>query len=1237
MRNEMESASGETKLSSGGKKQNTKDTLILWFPEVGKENVDIVGGKGANLGELIKAGMPVPFGFIVTSAAYFLFLEKTNLTEKIKNILEGLDTEDSNELQKRAKEIQEEIKNAEMPEEIKNAIIENYKNLATAKTQKDSKGRKEKLYVAVRSSATAEDLPDASFAGQQETYLNISGEDEVLKAVKDCWASLFGARAIYYRAEKNFDHFKVGIAVPVQMMVQSEKSGIMFTIDPVTNDKSKIIIEGGFGLGEAIVSGSVTPDRYIVDKESLKLKDKEINSQDFKITRVGEKDEKVSLSNKEKSVQKLTDKEILKVAELGKKIEEHYKFPQDIEWAIADGDVFMVQSRPVTTLNSDISDEGKNKEAPMPRQVSSGIGVPTSSVGKVILKGAAASLGIASGPVQIIHLADQIDEIKKGDVLVTEMTTPDYVPAMKRASAIVTDKGGRTCFGGEIKILTNKGFKKIKDIITLLDEEELYTPSLNRQNLKIEWKKIIAGFIRKANLIRTIISQSGNSRSNTLDVTLDHKMITFKDGKLVDRRLNEILDNEKMVVVGGGIPSFSKFTDQDKKLAYFLGAISTDGSVYLSKTHGEVQFIQKNSREKQAFIKEMQNCLLACFGKTFKESEKSTSDSYIRDRHISGTAVAYRCYSKETATLVKKEQQTLAQKMLIAGEEIIFHFLAGVIDGDGSYNQKAGRINIFCSKEYLLEAIVVACLRLNIVPQIVNNRSIKNVQIVERVDEILSYTKRVKGIWDRKKIGTRFLGAKNLFESVKGQVNYKGRIKPYIEKNLLLDSEKIKEYILPLIKNLDFKEKIEKIINSKLRMYRVNKLSDLGLSNVYNITVDDNHNYFVFTEQMTPVLVNNCHAAIVSRELGIPCVVGTETATETLKGVDYVTVDGAKGLVYKGKIEVKEKPKESPAKVVQKAQLVTATRIYVNLGEPELAAKIAKENVDGVGLLRAEFIIMEIIKEHPRKMVKEGRQKEFIDKLAEGLEVFAREFYPRPVVYRATDFKTNEYRNLPGGEEFEPEEENPMIGYRGCFRYTKEPEVFNMELEAVKKVRKDFNNLHLMIPFVRRLDEFGKVKELVEASGLKRSNDFKLWIMVEVPSTIFLIDKFCQAGIDGISIGSNDLTQLILGLDRDSSIVAEEYDERDEAVQIALKQAIETCKKYGVTASICGQAPSVYPEICEKLVEYGVTSISVNPDVIDSTRQLVASVEEKLLLKELSDVREELNEVEEELKEKREE
>lgn len=799
---------------------------ILWFKEVGKDDGKYVGGKGANLGELYNAGIPVPNGFIVTAQAYFEFLEKTGLKEQIAEILKGLNVEDSKDLQARAEKVQELMKKADFPKHLAHEIVENYHKLA-----KETGTDKKEMYVAVRSSATAEDLADASFAGQQATYLNIVGDIPVLHAVLKCWASLFEARAIYYREDKGFDQLEVGIAVPVQQMVDSEKAGVMFTIDPTNNDMEHISIEAAYGLGEVVVLGAVTPDRYLVDKKTKEITDKEIHKQTWMLTREGGNSdtdntediskEGVPVPDELQDAQKLTDEEIRKLTDLALKIEEHYGKPQDTEWTVYKGEVFMVQSRPITTLGDAGSKEAESKGAASHDIPSPGQDI---SQAEVILKGSAASVGLNGGPVKIIHSPQEIDKILEGDVLVTEMTTPDFVPAMKRASAIVTDAGGRTC-----------------------------------------------------------------------------------------------------------------------------------------------------------------------------------------------------------------------------------------------------------------------------------------------------------------------------------------------------------------------------------------------------------------------------HAAIVSRELGIPCVVGTETATTTLANYPEVTVDGKTGAVYAGLIKKQEPASEATSQTGGSGggAIVTATKIYVNLGEPELAEKVAARDVDGVGLLRAEFIIMESIGEHPKKMIKEGRQEEYITKLAQGLETFARAFDPRPVIYRATDFKTNEYRGLKGGEEFEPEEDNPMIGYRGCFRYLKDPEEFSLELEAIKRVRQNFKNLNLMIPFVRRTDEFAKVKEMVEKSGLNKAQDpdFKLWIMVEVPSAVIEIDKFCQMGIDGVSIGSNDLTQLVLGLDRDSSSVAEEFDERYPAVQDMIKKTVETCREYGVTCSICGQAPSVYPEVAQKMVEYGTTSISVNPDMIEQTRKMVASVEEKLVLKEMSEVQKKLSELEHKINE----
>jgi len=784
---------------------------IVWFNEVGKEDGALVGGKGANLGELTQAGLPVPPGYIVTSEAYFNHIKVTGLEQKISSMLEGFDKENSKDLQARAQKIQQIFVETPLPDELQKSIIASYEKLA-----KDSNTKVEDLYVAVRSSATAEDLAGASFAGQQATYLNVIGKEAVINSVRKCWASLFEARAIYYRAEQGFSQLEVGIAVPVQKMVDSQAAGVMFTMDPSNNDMEHISIEAAYGLGEVVVLGAVTPDRYLVDKKTLEITEKEIFKQTWKLTRDSGSSDTDDLSDLKKvsipvepelqEKQKITDEQIIALAKIALNIEQHYGSSQDTEWTIDQGKIYMVQSRPVTTLGeSNKKEDGSDQAVDTER--------------KMILKGQAASTGVAFGPVKIIHSPEEIDQILEGDVLVTEMTTPDYVPAMKRAVAIVTDAGGRTC-----------------------------------------------------------------------------------------------------------------------------------------------------------------------------------------------------------------------------------------------------------------------------------------------------------------------------------------------------------------------------------------------------------------------------HAAIVSRELGIPCVVGTETATTTLKAGQVITVDGKGGFVYEGKIEApKTDVGQQTGSVVTESAPVTATKIYVNLGEPELAEKVAAMNVDGLGLLRAEFIIMETIGEHPKKMIKEKRQEEYITKLAEGLEAFARAFHPRPVIYRATDFKTNEYRGLKGGEEFEPEEDNPMIGYRGCFRYLQDPEEFGLELEAIKRVRANYNNLQLMIPFVRRTDEFAKVKKIVEDAGLNKQedSDFKLWIMVEVPSAVIEIDRFCEMGIDGVSIGSNDLCQLTLGLDRDSSSVVEEFDERYNAVQWMIKRTCEVCRKYGVTCSICGQAPSVYPEVAQKMVEYGATSISVNPDVVDSTRRLVAAAEERIMLTELAKMKEEIHNLEE--------
>lgn len=396
---------------------------VEFFEELKKEDVDIAGGKGANLGELTQAGIPVPPGFVITSATYQRFMDETGITQEILNILDALDVNNNKELQESARKIIKIITETPIPDEISSLIIEAYNALC-------HRIGKENSFVAIRSSATAEDLPEASFAGQQDTYLNVKGPEDLIKYVRKCWASLFGARAIFYREENNFDHSKVYIAVVVQEMVDAEKAGVMFTVHPSTGEE-KILIEGAWGLGEGVVSGTVTPDTYWVDKATGELLQKQVSEKKTMFQKKSEDGHTVQIPVPDdlKNKQVLDDAELAQLVELGKKIQEHYQFPQDTEWAIENDKIYMLQSRPVTTLDMSTTtaegiDEGERT---------------------VITKGLGASPGMAAGTVKIINDTDELDKVQEGDILVTVMTTPDMVPAMKRANGIITDEGGVTC------------------------------------------------------------------------------------------------------------------------------------------------------------------------------------------------------------------------------------------------------------------------------------------------------------------------------------------------------------------------------------------------------------------------------------------------------------------------------------------------------------------------------------------------------------------------------------------------------------------------------------------------------------------------------------------------------------------------------------------------------------------------------------------------------------------------
>lgn len=756
------------------------NSLVLWLKDISKDDIALVGGKAANLGEMLRFGIPVPSGFVITSTAYQYFIDYNQLGEKINFYLKSLDVNDPIQLSESSKLIINLIKKSIVPKELTRLIFSFYDKLCGLFSSS--------RFVAVRSSATAEDLPHASFAGQQETFLNVNGEANLVEKVRECWASLFSPRAIFYRQQHKFDHFKVKICVVVQKMIQADKSGVMFTVDPIFGNKQKIIIEAIKGLGELIVQGSVTPDHYEVNKSTWKIIKKQINKQQFALIKKRGINQKIKLKKSEFLKQKISDRQIIELAKLGKIIQQHYLFPQDVEWAIEKNKIYITQTRPITTLKKKKKALKRVKDLPLP----------------LLLKGESASPGIASGSARIIFKPADLQSLKKGEILVARMTSPDFVPAMKRASAIITDEGGQTS-----------------------------------------------------------------------------------------------------------------------------------------------------------------------------------------------------------------------------------------------------------------------------------------------------------------------------------------------------------------------------------------------------------------------------HAAIVSRELGIPCIVGTLKATKIIKNKMVLTIDANEGKIYHGFLPSVKKNIENQNKenLVDNTtfSLHTATKLYINLAEPESAAYLALKNVDGVGLLRAEFMISQLIKYHPKKLIEKKQEELFVKLLSQGIAQICQAFNPRPVIYRTTDFKTNEYANLIGGEKYEPHEANPFIGFRGAIRYLYNPKVFAMEIKAIKTVREKLNlkNLWLMLPFIRTIDELKKIKKILSDYHLTRSSTFKLYLMVEVPSNVILIEDFIKIGLDGVSIGSNDLTMLILGVDRDNPQLAKFFNENDPAVLWALERVIKIAKKNNIDVSICGQAPSLYPKLVEKLVNWGITSISVNPDKIEETRRIIYQAELK--------------------------
>ncbi|NCO15569.1 MAG: phosphoenolpyruvate synthase, partial [Parcubacteria group bacterium] len=458
-------------------------------------------------------------------------------------------------------------------------------------------------------------------------------------------------------------------------------------------------------------------------------------------------------------------------------------------------------------------------------------------------------------------------QFKAAEILVTDMTDPDWEPIMKIASAIVTDKGGRTCFSGETKILTDKGFLEFKDVYEKMKNgEEFLIYSYDYKNKLPKWKRILSSQKNKLTAIRVSVSQTGNTQNNFIDVTKDHKFYTYKNRELIKKSLKAIIKDKEAVCLVENLPA-SITNSVDNKLAYLLGVLATDGSIYLCPgvngfRRGQITFTQKESPEKQEFISTVNEYFSGIFGKQMTAREKTTV-SQLRGRTISGTVTDFRCYSLSIALQINQYLQNLPLLALSFSKESAKNFLAGVIDGDGSFYNN--RIQIYASKENVFQAIIISCLRLGIVPQVTTNRNIYNIQIVEKMEEILALVKKIEISAREKILGTKLFAAKQIFGDIIDTINYKGRIKPYVKGNLFIDARKIKEYLLPLA-DINIKKELKNVLESSLRMQRISFVKDLGEINVFNVEVEaDNeldHNYVVFTNRLAPLLVSNSHAAI---------------------------------------------------------------------------------------------------------------------------------------------------------------------------------------------------------------------------------------------------------------------------------------------------------------------------------------------------------------------------------------
>ncbi len=885
------------------------------------------------------------------------------------------------------------------------------------------------------------------------------------------------------------------------------------------------------------------------------------------------------------------------------KLENHYKDLQDFEFTIEDKKLYLLQTRngkrtaqAAVKIAVDMEKEGllSKEEAILkvkPEQLDQLLHKQLDPIAKkeseALTKGLPASPGAAVG--KVVFTAEKAKEMHDADhkeklILVRTETSPEDIEGMNVAQGILTARGGMTCVGKDSLLLTDKGFFTAEQLFEAMENDlKPKILSFDSNAMKSKWKNVIAAGRRESDTIEVDVSQTGRAKGNSLVITPDHKMMLINDRKLEKKPLKSVLDNQEFVSVLDKVP-FSPGLD-DPDYAYLAGAIFTDGYLALSPRRGNVTFTQKGTDEKFDFIRKVNLLFFKKFDIQMRERIKSTV-SRFENRQIVGDAFDYVCSRQGPTQTLLQTEQNVAQWVMALDEQSTLSFLAGVVDGDGCFADN--KLQIYIGKENLLSGVVVACLKLGIVPQVTTNRSIYNVQIVEKVDEICRFTARVKSKPRPKKYESKLFSCRQLFGDVKSGVDFTGRIKPAIRDNKMLGVQKIKNYILKykqLDKNL--KKDIERVLDSDLRMYRVKKINDCGKQTVYNFEVDSanelDKNFVVFTKRFTPLLVSNSHAAVVARGMGKCCVAGAGDITVnekegffTIKGLkigegDWVSLDGGTGELFQGQIPLVEPSMLGDFDTLMKwADSFKKLRVKTNADNPK-DAKIALDfGAEGIGLVRTEHMFFEgdrikAVREMILAENLEGRKKALDKLLPYQKEDFSGIFEVMdklPVIIRLLD---------PPLHEFLPKEEkdmqslaeelgfsldkvkqiteslhefNPMLGFRGCRLGMVYPEINAMQAKAIFQAALEVQGKGIKplpwieVPLVGNVKEFLKIREIIERvaeeTGAKGKVDYKIGTMIEVPRAALTADLIAKEA-EFISFGTNDLTQMTCGFSRDDA------------------------------------------------------------------------------------------------------